>query len=78
MNLQLYLEDWQQAALLEMAQTRGMALEAMAQALLTERLSERSAAGRGAEHRSRKRAPRWQNSFTRDTLETRLKTLFED
>lgn len=40
-DLHISLEDWQQAALTELAQSRGLDVERMAQSLLNERLIER-------------------------------------
>ena len=40
-TISLRLDDWQQAALLELARSRGVDVEAMAQSLLNERLVER-------------------------------------
>ncbi len=40
-QLHIQLEDWQQAALSEMAQSHGIAMETLAKSILSERLVER-------------------------------------
>jgi hypothetical protein len=40
-HLNIQLDDWQQEALTEMAQSRGVGVETMAKSLLSERLVER-------------------------------------
>ena len=40
-NLSIQLEDWQQAALREMARSRGIEIETLARSILNERLIER-------------------------------------
>jgi hypothetical protein len=72
--LNLRLEDWQQAALAELARERGVEIEAMAESLLGERLMEHMNAvlkdllcGLQVSERQ-----------TADTIEGRLKRLFEE
>jgi hypothetical protein len=75
-QIHIQLEDWQQAALKEMAHTRGVEVEALATSILNERLVERIHTAfddlmcdDGAVVIS--------DTPTSDTIEQRLRRLFE-
>jgi hypothetical protein len=74
-KLSIQLEDWQQDALTEMAQSRGIEVETMARTILNERLVERIhtsfdelVTGVGTQRI---------DSPNADTIEQRLRRLFE-
>lgn len=76
-QIHIQLEDWQQEALEEMAQARGVAVETLAQSLLTERLTERihRAFDDLLSNRPIRPAP---EDPPADTIERRLRRLFEE
>ena len=74
-KLSIQLEDWQQDALTEMAQSRGIEVETMARTILNERLVERIHTSFD-ELVTRGGTPRI-DSPNADTIEQRLRRLFE-
>lgn len=76
-RLHMQLEDWQQEALEEMAQARGVEVETLAQALLTERLVERLHRASDGPITDRPSLSASEEPSA-DTLERRLRRLFEE
>jgi hypothetical protein len=76
-NLNIQLEDWQGEALAEMAHARGMGVEMMAQSLLSERLVERIHCAFD-DLLSGTPILLGYDSPGSDTIEQRLRRLFED
>lgn len=72
-QIQLQLEDWQQAALAEMARANGLGITEMAQNLLNAQLLERLNTSAAMERTFLLLSP----SPCADTIEQRLKILFE-
>jgi hypothetical protein len=72
-QIELHLEDWQQAALAEMARTYGLGITEMAQNLLNAQLLQRLNSSATME----RPFPLLSPSPCTDTIEQRLKTLFE-
>jgi acyl CoA:acetate/3-ketoacid CoA transferase alpha subunit len=72
-QIKLQLEDWQQAALAEMARASGLGITEMAQNLLNAQLLERLNMSASIERAFLLLSP----SPCADTIEQRLKILFE-
>ncbi|MBI3722298.1 MAG: hypothetical protein HY248_07060 [Fimbriimonas ginsengisoli] len=86
-DINLHLDDWQQEALSELARSRGLTDEKMANTLLSERLIERihcafddllSGEPILAPEAIRMQSGRREGLTSADTIEQRLKRLFTD